>query len=79
MSVPIQALGIDRLSVRERLDLVEPIGDSLPDQVHPDEVPAWHRAERARRGAGADASPRVGQPWREAQQVRGRLAGQSRA
>ncbi len=53
MSITIEALGIDRLSVGERLELIEKIWDSLPEQVAPDEVPAWHLpelAKRARRG-----------------------------
>jgi putative addiction module component (TIGR02574 family) len=66
MSISLEALGIDRLSVRERLELIEQIWDSLPEQVNPDEVPEWHRAELARRRAEADASPREGKPWREA-------------
>jgi putative addiction module component (TIGR02574 family) len=66
MSVTIESLGIDRLSVRERLDLIEQIWDSLPEQVSPDEVPDWHLAELAKRRAEADASPRAGKPWREA-------------
>ena len=66
MPVTVEALGIDRLSVRERLDLIEQIWDSLPEQVSPDEVPEWHLAELVRRRADADASPRTGKPWREA-------------
>jgi len=66
MPVSVEALGIDRLSVRERLELIELIWDSLPEQVNPDEVPAWHLAELAKRRAEADASPRLGKPWREA-------------
>jgi putative addiction module component (TIGR02574 family) len=66
MPVSIETLGIDRLSVREKLDLIEQIWDSLPEEVQPDEVPAWHLAELAKRRAEADASPRAGKPWREA-------------
>ena len=66
MSVSIKELGIDQLSVRERLDLIEQIWDSLPAQVSSDEVPEWHLAELARRRAEADASPGMGKPWREA-------------
>ena len=66
MPVTLEALGIDRLSVRDRLDLIEQIWDSLPEQVSPDEVPEWHLAELAKRRAEADASPRAGKPWREA-------------
>jgi putative addiction module component (TIGR02574 family) len=66
MPLRIEELGIDRLSVRERLELIELIWDSLPEQVNPEEVPAWHLAELAKRRAEADASPREGKPWREA-------------
>jgi putative addiction module component (TIGR02574 family) len=66
MPVNIETLGIDQLSVRERLELIEQIWDSLPEQVNPDEVPAWHRAELTKRREEADASPQVGKPWREA-------------
>ena len=66
MPVSVEALGIDRLSVKERLELIEQIWDSLPQQVNPDEVPAWHLAELAKRRAEADAAPGVGKPWREA-------------
>ena len=45
MPVTIEALGIDRLPVRDRLDLIEQIWDSLPENVNPDEVPTWHLAE----------------------------------
>ena len=66
MPVSIEALGIDRLSVRDRLELIEQIWDSLPAQVSPDEVPEWHLAELLKRRAAADASPGAGKPWREA-------------
>ncbi len=66
MPITIEALGIDRLSVRERLDLIEQIWDSLPDHVSPDEVPEWHLAELKKRRAEADAAPNAGKPWREA-------------
>ena len=39
MPVSIEALGIDRLTVRERLELIEQIWDSLPEHVQPDEIP----------------------------------------
>jgi putative addiction module component (TIGR02574 family) len=66
MPVRIEALGIDQLSVRERLDLIEQIWDSLPEHVNPDEVPAWHLVELAKRRAEADAFPKARKPWREA-------------
>ena len=66
MSVSIEALGIDRLSAREKLELIEQIWDSLPEQVSPDEVPAWHLPELARRRVEANTAPGVGRLWREA-------------
>ena len=66
MAVTLESLGIDRLSVKDRLELIEQLWDSLPEQINPDEVPEWHLAELAKRRAEADASPRAGKPWREA-------------
>jgi putative addiction module component (TIGR02574 family) len=65
MVVNLESLGINQLSVLERLDLIEQIWDSLPSTVDPTEVPEWHLPELARRRAEADAQPGVGRPWRE--------------
>ena len=64
MPIDIEALGIGRLSVGERLELIEEIWDSLPVKVLPDEVPAWHLPELA---GAAPATRRRGwvKPWRE--------------
>jgi putative addiction module component (TIGR02574 family) len=70
MPVNVETLGLDRLSVSERLELIEQIWNSLPEQVDPQEVPGWHLAELAVRRAEAEARPGVGKPWRE---VLGRL------
>jgi len=70
----IDSLGIDRLSVRDRLDLLEQIWDSLPEQVEPLDIPDWHVAELATRRRRAAESPGVGKPWR---QVLERLEGGS--
>lgn len=73
MTAVFESLGIDRLSVSERLQLIELIWDSLPQSVDPAEVPAWHLAELARRRAAAEATPGVGRPWREVlAELRGR-------
>ena len=66
MTVSIEELGIDRLSVQERLALIEQIWDSLPPEVQPAEVPEWHLAELSRRRAAVEAAPGQGKPWREA-------------
>jgi putative addiction module component (TIGR02574 family) len=65
VAIRIDSLGIDRLSVRDRLDLIEEIWDSLPEQVDPQEIPDWHRAELAVRMARAAEEPGAGMPWRE--------------
>jgi putative addiction module component (TIGR02574 family) len=65
VAVRIDSLGIDRLSVRDRLDLIEQIWDSLPAQVEPQDIPGWHLAELATRRARAAEEPGVGKPWRE--------------
>ena len=66
MAATLEELGIDRLSVPERLDLIEQIWDSLPEAVAPDEVPEWHKEVLAKRLAEAEANPGGGVPWREA-------------
>ncbi|MHB1426777.1 MAG: addiction module protein [Gemmataceae bacterium] len=65
MAITLQQFGIDKLSVIERLELIEKIWDSLPEQVTPTEVPAWHLALLAERRAQAEAQPGLGKPWRE--------------
>ena len=66
MAVTIKELGIDRLSVQEKLDLIEQIWDSLPEAVTSDEVPQWHKEVLAKRLAEAEANPGGGVSWREA-------------
>ena len=65
MSVSVESLGIDRLSVKDRLELIEQIWNTLPEEVDPTEVPEWHKAVLARRRADAATNPGVGKPWRE--------------
>ena len=62
MDPTLQQLGIDRLGVPERLDLISRIWDTLPDD-HTFEPPAWHLEELDRRIAAADAAPEAGIPW----------------
>lgn len=65
MTVTAATLGIDRLSVAERLELIEQIWDSLPEPVEPSEVPESHRELLTQRLAEANANPGAGKPWRE--------------
>lgn len=65
MPVDLKELGIDQLSVADRLELIEQIWDSLPEKVSPDEIPAWHLPILKERLAEAEANPGQGEPWRE--------------
>lgn len=65
MPTTLEALGIDRLSVDDRLRLIELIWDSLPRTLDRGEVPDWHAAEVGKRRADAAARPGEGRPWRE--------------
>ena len=72
MSETLETLGIDRMTVLQRLRLVEAIWDSIPDA--PDElaIPDWQREELARRVAAADADPAGGMSWEEFKERLGR-------
>lgn len=74
MSSTLQALGIDRLSVAERLELIAEIWDSIPDDLTALPLPESHRQELDRRLAACEADPQAGSPWEE---VKARLEKQS--
>ena len=61
MSPTMHDLGIDRLTVAQRLHLIGEIWDSLSAQATP--IPEDHREELDRRLAAADADPINGEPW----------------
>jgi len=65
MPATFESLGIEKLTVRERLDLMDQIWDSLPESVEPQDVPEWHLVELAQRRAEAETRPGEGRPWRE--------------
>lgn len=65
MPTDLAALGLDKLSVTERLDLIETLWDSLPEQVSAQEIPDGHLVELAKRRADASANPGAGKPWRQ--------------
>jgi putative addiction module component (TIGR02574 family) len=68
MSHTLHDLGIDRLSIEDRLLLIGEIWDSISVENHP--IPQSHCDEIDRRLADADAKPAAGIPWEE---VRARL------
>ncbi len=65
MSPNMRALGIDRLSIAERILLVEDIWDSIA--ASPEEVPLTdaQRAELDRRLAAYEADPQAGSSWED--------------
>ena len=65
MPVTLEAFGIDRLSVDDRLELIELIWDSLPDQTEPLELTPELIELIAQRRADAAANPGVGRPYQE--------------
>jgi putative addiction module component (TIGR02574 family) len=65
MSVSIESLGIDQLSVGDRLELIDQIWESLPEQLSPQDIPDWHLAELAKRRAAAEREPGRGKLFRE--------------
>ena len=71
MAASLSDADLEELSVRERLDLIEKIWNSLPRQLDPTEVPEWHLAVLAERRAAAAANPQAGRPWREVLAERG--------
>ena len=62
------------LSVDDRLELIDQIWDSLPEQVAPNEIPAWHLPILEQRLAEAEANPSGGTPYREAIDAASRTA-----
>ncbi|MFM7292543.1 MAG: addiction module protein [Planctomycetia bacterium] len=62
-SVSLHDLGLDRLSVEERLKLAEAIWDSVVREVEASPLPEWQRAELERRIADSAANPNAVRPW----------------
>lgn len=60
-----KSLGIDRLSLAERILLVEEIWDSIVTEVEALEVPQSHKDELDRRLAAYHADPHAGSSWED--------------
>jgi putative addiction module component (TIGR02574 family) len=65
MSATMKSLGIDRLSVPERILLLEEIWDSI--STNPDNLPLTdaQKAELDRRLAACEADPEAGSNWED--------------
>ncbi len=74
MSPTLKSLGIDRLSVAQRIKLVEEIWDSIA--AEPEQIPLTEpqKQDLQRRLAAYEANPKAGSSWQE---VKARLRGQS--
>ena len=65
MHASAKSLGIDRLSLAERMLLVEEIWDSIATEAEALEVPQSHKDELDRRLAAHDADPGSGSSWED--------------
>jgi len=63
VSVSLHDLGIDRLSIEERLQVAEVIWDSVVHDVEAAPIPDWQKAELERRLADSLANPDAVRPW----------------
>jgi putative addiction module component (TIGR02574 family) len=63
MNPTLQELGIDRLSIEERLALAQQLWDSVATDLERQPLTPAQRAELERRVAAADANPADGVPW----------------
>jgi putative addiction module component (TIGR02574 family) len=62
MALTLEQFGIDRLSPKERCELIDLLWDSLPPDT-PFIPPDWHLQELERRVAAADSDPGAAEPW----------------
>ncbi len=65
MQATAKSLGIDQLSLAERILLVEEIWDSIAAEAEALEIPQSHKDELDRRLAASQADPRAGSTWEE--------------
>jgi putative addiction module component (TIGR02574 family) len=65
MSVSLKSLGIDRLSVEDRLTLVEELWDSIAESTGDLPLPEAQQAELERRLEEHEAHPDEVVPWEE--------------
>lgn len=72
MSTTLKALGIDQLSVAQRMLLVEEIWDSIAEEEEKIPLTEAQRIDLERRVAAYEANPKAGSSWDE---VKARLRG----
>jgi putative addiction module component (TIGR02574 family) len=72
MSPTLKSLGIDRLSVAERILLVEEIWDSIPEEPQQPPLTEAQKQDLERRLVAYKANPKAGASWDD---VKTRLQG----
>lgn len=65
MSQTLKSLGIDQLSVAQRILLVEEIWDSITEEAATIPLSEAQRQDLERRLAAYEANPRAGSSWEE--------------
>jgi putative addiction module component (TIGR02574 family) len=65
MSITLQSLGIDRLSIPERIALVQEIWNSIAAEVEQTPLTEAQRQEVDRRLAAHRANPQAAIPWEQ--------------
>jgi len=65
MHQTVKALGIDQLSLAERIFLVEEIWDSIAAEAEALDVPQSHKDELDRRLAAYRTDPHAGSSWQD--------------
>ncbi len=65
MHPTIKSLGIDQLSLAERILLVEEIWDSIVAEAEALDIPQSHKDELDRRLAAYHADPHAGSSWKD--------------
>lgn len=65
MSTTFAALGLDKLTGEERLELAHELWDSVEAERPPSSLTDVQRQELRRRAAEADADPDGGIPWEQ--------------
>ncbi len=63
MSPTLQELGVERLSIENRLMLAQEIWDSVTMELERQPLTESQRKQLERRVAAADANPKEGVPW----------------
>jgi putative addiction module component (TIGR02574 family) len=63
MNQVLHDLGIDRLDINSRLELIGLIWDSLDGNAESEATPEWHVRELELRREAADANPEAAIPW----------------